>query len=74
MPNVIEMPSTKAARNRALMIVGWTSLGLGIVAAALYAGYEIRLRRFRNRSPYEMFGHAGDDTNWMDSSEYGVGI
>ena len=74
MTNVIEMPSTKAARNRALRVVGWSALGLGIVTAALYAGYEIRLRRFRNRSPYEMFGHAGDDTRWMDTTEYGVGI
>jgi hypothetical protein len=66
---------TTAARNRALKIMGWSALGVGVVAAAVYAGYEIRLRyRIKRRSPYELFGHAGDDATWVDDTEYGVGI
>ncbi len=73
MANIIN--STAAARNRALRILGWSALGVGVVAGALYAGYEIRLRRLiKRRSPYELFGHAGDDGTWLDDSEYGVGI
>ncbi|MEO8726086.1 MAG: hypothetical protein ABI383_08160 [Acidobacteriaceae bacterium] len=61
--------------DKLLRILVWSSVGVSVVAAALYAGYEIRLRRLiKRRSPYELFGHAGDDPTWIDDTEYGVGI
>jgi hypothetical protein len=70
-----ENGSVMAARNKALIILGWSAVGVGVVAAALYAGYEIRLRRIiKRRSPYEMYSHSGDDSSWIDTTEYGVGI
>lgn len=66
--------SFHSARHRVFRILGWSAVGVGVLAAAFYAGYEIRSYRFRTRSPYQIFGHAGDDQSWLDSSEYGVGI
>jgi hypothetical protein len=67
--------ATVMQRNRALKVVGWSALGLGVVAGALWAGYELRLRYvIKRRSPYEMFGHAGDDVEWGEDAEYGVGV
>ena len=38
---------------RPLMILMWTSLGIGIVAGALYLGNELRKKRLANRTPYD---------------------
>lgn len=58
---------------RPLMILMWTSLGIGIVAGALYLGNELRKKRLANRTPYESFSHAGEDQSF-NGTEYGVGI
>ena len=50
----------------------WTSLGLAVVMGAIFAGLTLRARRFRNRTPYDNFSHAGDHLN--SSAEYGMGI
>jgi len=50
----------------------WTSLGLAVVMGAIFAGLTLRARRFRNRTPYDSFSHAGDNLN--SSAEYGMGI
>lgn len=50
----------------------WTSLGLAVVMGAIFAGLTLRAHRFRNRTPYESFSHAGD--NLSGGAEYGVGI
>jgi len=50
----------------------WTSLGLAVVVGAIFAGLTLRARRFRNRTPYENFSHAGDNLN--SGAEYGMGI
>jgi hypothetical protein len=50
----------------------WTSLGLAVVMGAIFAGLTLRARRFRNRTPYDNFSHAGDNLN--SSAEYGMGI
>lgn len=55
------------------MILMWTSLGIGIVAGALYLGNELRKKRLANRTPYESFSHAGEDQSF-NGTEYGVGI
>ena len=58
---------------RPLMILMWTSLGIGIVAGALYLGNELRKKRLANRTPYESYSHAGEDQGF-NGTEYGVGI
>jgi len=66
---------TAAAQRKIIKIVGWSALGIGVVAGALWAGYEIRLRRLiKRRTPYEMFSHSGDAGEWTDDTEYGVGV
>jgi hypothetical protein len=58
---------------RPLMILMWTSLGIGIVAGALYLGNELRKKRLANRTPYDSYSHAGEDQSF-NGTEYGVGI
>jgi len=58
---------------RPLLILMWTSLGIGIVAGALYLGNELRKRRLANRTHYESYSHAGED-QIFNGTEYGVGI
>lgn len=54
----------------ALKAVGWTTAALSVIALGLFVGRELRVRyRFRHRTPYGLYAHAGDRT-----PEYGVGI
>ncbi len=56
----------------ALRVVGWTSVALGIAAIGLYVGHELRSRyKFRRRTPYEIFAHAGEG---IPAADYGMGI
>ena len=63
--------TTKAAR-----ALAWFAVGFGVVAAALYAGRELRIRyRLSKRTPYDYFAHAGDEIqDEHDYAEYGVGV
>jgi len=58
---------------RPLLILMWTGIGLGVVAGALYVGFELRKRRLAKRTPYDSYSHAGEDRT-LNSTEYGVGI
>jgi hypothetical protein len=58
---------------RPLLILMWTGIGLGVVAGALYLGYELRKQRLAKRTPYESYSHAGED-RVLNGTEYGVGI
>jgi len=58
---------------RPLLALMWTSIGLGVVAGALYLGNELRKQRLANRTPYESYSHAGEDRTF-NGTEYGVGI
>ena len=58
---------------RPLMILMWTGIGLGVVAGALYLGYELRKQRLSRRTPYDSYSHAGED-QLFNGTEYGVGI
>ena len=58
---------------RPLLALMWTSIGLGVVAGALYLGNELRKQRLANRTPYESYSHAGED-RFFNGAEYGVGI
>jgi len=58
---------------RPLRILMWTGIGVGVVAGALYLGYELRKRRLAKRTPYDSYSHAGEDRTF-NNTEYGVGI
>jgi hypothetical protein len=58
---------------RPLLILMWTGIGVGVVAGALYLGYELRKQRLAKRTPYESYSHAGED-RVLNGTEYGVGI
>jgi len=58
---------------RPLLALMWTSIGLGVVAGALYLGNELRKQRLAKRTPYESYSHAGEDQTF-NGTEYGVGI
>jgi len=62
-----------ASIRRPLIALMWTSIGIGVVAGALYLGNELRKRRLANRTPYESYSHAGEDQSF-NGTEYGVGI
>ena len=63
----------KTTIRRPLLAIMWTSIGLGVVAGALYLGNELRKQRLGIRNPYESYSHAGED-RIFDGGEYGVGI
>jgi hypothetical protein len=74
-PETVEEEATRMnlSIRRPLIILMWTSLGIGIVAGALYLGNELRKKRLANRTPYESYSHAGEDQSF-NGTEYGVGI
>jgi hypothetical protein len=75
-PQIMEAPNTRMASKlikRPLLTLMWTSVGLAVVAGALYVGNELRKQRLGNRYPYESYSHAGED-QMMNGTEYGVGI
>ncbi len=48
---------------------------MSVAALGLYLGRELRARwNFAHRSPYDFYGHAGDEFNGMNGSESGVGV
>lgn len=56
----------------AFRVVGWTSMAIGIAALGLYVGHELRSRyKFRRRTPYDYFSHAGDS---VPAADYGMGV
>jgi hypothetical protein len=74
-PETMEENATRmnASIRRPLLALMWTSIGIGIVAGALYLGNELRKRRLADRTPYESYSHAGEDQGF-NGTEYGVGI
>jgi hypothetical protein len=56
----------------ALRLMGWSSVAVGVIAAGLFVGRELRLRyQFNHRTPSDLFAHAGDES---PAADYGVGI
>jgi hypothetical protein len=74
-PDTIEESTAEMSFSirRPLLAIMWASIGLGVVAGALYLGNELRKQRLANRTPYESFSHAGEDRSF-NGTEYGVGI
>lgn len=56
-----------------LKTAAWFSVALGALALGVFVGREIRLRyKFKRRTPYDYFAHAGDDRT--DRAEFGYGV
>ena len=66
-------PRMSFSIRRPLVALMWTSIGLGVVAGALYLGNELRKQRLARRTPYESYSHAGEDRT-LNGTEYGVGV
>ncbi len=55
-----------------LRALGLASLVLGVTAAGLFAGRELRSRyKFKRRTPSDFYSKAGDP---VDLTEYGMGV
>ena len=54
-------------------IIGLASLAVGVAALGVYLGRELRIRyKFNRRTPYERYGHSGD--NGAAVGEFGMGV
>ncbi len=59
-------------QGRLLTTLGWISAGAGTLGLGLIVGRELRRRyKFKRRTPYDLYAHAGDYANDVD---FGVGI
>jgi hypothetical protein len=66
-----EESAATTAGHPTLLAIGWVSLGVGIAAAGLFLGRELRKRyRFNHRTPYDFYANAANSGN----SEFGMGI
>ena len=56
---------------RAIKMIGWASLSLGVAAVGILVGRELRHRyKFNKRTPYDFYAQAGD----TELIEYGIGV
>lgn len=56
-----------------LKTAAWVGVAMGAVALGLFVGREIRSRyKFKRRTPYDYYAHAGDERN--DFAEFGYGV
>jgi hypothetical protein len=54
-------------------IIGLASLAVGVAALGVYLGRELRSRyKFNRRTPYERYGHSGDEGAAV--GEFGMGV
>ena len=61
----------KRDSSKALMVVGWFSIGIAVAALGIYIGAELRNRyKFKKRTPYDFYANAGE----AQASEFGVGV
>ena len=61
----------KKDSSKALMVIGWFSIGMAVAALGIYIGAELRNRyKFKKRTPYDFYANAGE----AQASEFGVGI
>jgi hypothetical protein len=69
--DVREESNSEGTSSRALRVVGWTSVALGITALGLFVGHELRVRyKFNRRTPTDLYTHAGEELG----AEFGMGI
>jgi len=64
-----EVENSTSTIQNALRAIGWVSVGVGIAAAGLLLGNELRKRyRFNHRTPYDFYSNA------EGVSEFGMGV
>jgi hypothetical protein len=57
--------------SKALIVIGWFSIGMAVAALGIYIGAELRNRyKFKKRTPYDFYANAGES----QASEFGVGV
>ena len=57
--------------SRALVMIGWFSVGMAVATVGILVGAELRSRyRFNHRTPYDFYSSAGE----QQASEFGVGV
>ena len=62
-----------SGQGRLLTTLGWISAGAGTLGLGLIVGRELRRRyKFKRRTPYDLYAHAGDYNN--KDVDFGVGI
>jgi hypothetical protein len=63
----------EGACHASLKTAAWVSVALGALALGVVLGREIRSRyKFKRRTPYDYYAHAGDDRS--DFAEFGYGV
>lgn len=56
---------------KALLMIGWFSMGMTVAALGIMVGFELRNRyKFNHRTPYDFYANAGE----QQASEFGVGV
>ncbi len=56
---------------KALLMIGWFSMGMAVAALGILVGAELRSRyKFNRRTPYDFYANAGE----QQASEFGVGV
>jgi hypothetical protein len=56
---------------KALLMIGWFSMGMAVAALGIMVGVELRSRyKFNHRTPYDFYANAGE----QQASEFGVGV
>jgi hypothetical protein len=54
--------------------IGLLSAGVTVVAIGVMVGRELRNRyKFTRRTPYDVYGHSGDQQPQVDEMEFGLG-
>lgn len=57
--------------SKALMMIGWFSVGMAVATIGILVGAELRSRyKFNHRTPYDFYANAGE----QQASEFGVGV
>jgi hypothetical protein len=57
--------------SKALIVIGWFSIGMAVAALGIFIGAELRNRyKFKKRTPYDFYANAGES----QAGEFGVGI
>jgi hypothetical protein len=68
----LEEWSQSLGESRILRIAGLAGLVVGVTAAGLLVGRELRIRyKFKRRTPTDLFSKAGDP---LAGAEYGMGV
>jgi hypothetical protein len=63
---------TACGSRKVLRAISWVSVGFSAIALGVIIGRQLRQNyKFRRRTPYDFYAHAGDE---MPDIDYGVGV